>query len=283
MKRLRKSILLILPALLVFAVLYVAPLANMVQVSFNTYTAGRIGTGPVFQFSLVSYTDLLRPAYYGYFLDTFRIGLMATLIGLIVGYPIAYYIARQKSMRVRNISLGLLVSMLFLNILVRLYALALTLGPTGILNGFFRFVGANPSSLGFAEIMVIAGLLHVVIPMIALTLVGTIQNINPALEDAAQVLGASRWQAFLEVTVPLSQAGITSAFLIAYTLCISAFVIPLVLGKGVVLLISNLVYSRYSEIANYPGGSAMAVVLLVTALLLVFGVSQLIKPRWEIQ
>jgi ABC-type spermidine/putrescine transport system permease subunit I len=117
--------------------------------------------------------------------------------------------------------------------------------------------------------------------MIALTLIGTLQNVNPSLEAAAQVLGAPRWKAFLSVTVPLTSRGIVSAFLIAYTLCISAFVVPLILGKGVILLVANLIYSRFSEVANYPGGAAIAVIMLLLSLGIVYGVLRVATSRWE--
>ena len=274
--------LLILPVLVVFAALFVAPLLTMTGESVRTYIPGRVG-GVANQFTLENYRAVLSPTYLSYFAQTFRIGFEATLVGLVVGYPIAYFVARQRSRRVRKLCLGFLITMIFLSILVRVYSLALTFGPVGFLSQTARLFGVSPNSFTFAEILVIAGLLHVIVPMVALTLIGTIQNINPSLEDAAQSLGAPRWKAFLTVTVALSLRGIVSAFAIAYTLCISAFVVPLILGKGVVLLVANLIYSRFAEVSNYPSGAAIAVVMLVASLAIVYGVMRRLTPRWEVR
>jgi ABC-type spermidine/putrescine transport system permease subunit I len=83
----------------------------------------------------------------------------------------------------------------------------------------------------------------------------------------------------LTITLPLSRAGLVSAFLIALTFSISAFVIPMVLGKGRVLFVSNTIYNRFSEIADYPSGAAISVVMLVVSLLVVMGVSSFGRAR----
>jgi ABC-type spermidine/putrescine transport system permease subunit I len=129
--------------------------------------------------------------------------------------------------------------------------------------------------------MVILGLLHYLIPIAALTLIGTIQNVNPRLADAAESLGAARLVAHLTITLPLSARGILSAFLIGYTLCISAFVVPMILGRGRILFVSNLIYSRFSEVANYPSGAAISVVMLVLSLVVIYVISRAATRRWE--
>jgi len=128
--------------------------------------------------------------------------------------------------------------------------------------------------------MIMLGLLHYVVPMSALVLIGTIQNVNPRLVEAAQALGAAKWKSHLKVTIPLSARGLLSAFLISFTLSISAFVIPMILGKGRVLFISNLIYNRFSEIANYPSGAAISIVLFAVALVIVYVMSRQVNKRW---
>jgi putative spermidine/putrescine transport system permease protein len=126
----------------------------------------------------------------------------------------------------------------------------------------------------------VLGLLHYLIPISAITLLGTIQNINPRLSEAAQALGAPRWTAHLTVTVPLCVPGLLSAFLICFTLCLSAFVVPMILGKGKVLFVSNLIYARFSEIANYPSGSAVSIAMLVMSLAIIYGITRFVSARW---
>jgi putative spermidine/putrescine transport system permease protein len=117
------------------------------------------------------------------------------------------------------------------------------------------------------------------IPISAITLLGTIQNVNPKLAEAAQVLGASRLKSHFTITLPLCIPGLLSAFLICFTLCLSAFVVPMILGKGKVLFVSNLIYARFSEIANYPSGSAVAIIMLVIALMTIYGVTRVVSTR----
>lgn len=281
MKISRGAIFLVAPALLAFAVLYVGPLVITVVESLKAYVPGRIG-GVAGTFTFTSYIELFKPGYFIYFRDTFRLSLVATSLGVIVGYLFAYVIARRRSGPVRTAVVAFLISMLFLSVIVRVYSLALTIGPIGILNPLAEFLGVSPNSILLIELVVILGLLHYVIPIAALTLMGTIHNINPALEDAAQSLGAPRWKAFFSVTVVLSLRGIISAFLLGYALSISAFIVPLVLGKGIVLFATNLIYRRFSEVANYPGGAAIAVVMLLLSLTIVYGILRLVSRRFEV-
>ncbi len=281
MKLTRDALLLIVPALAVFTVLLAMPLANLVAESFRLFEPGRVGSATDAPLTLRNYAELLEPAYVGYFLDTFRIALVASLSGLLIGYPIAYFVARMRSTYLRKVWIGFLVAMMFLSILVRVYSLELTFGPVGFLAEVSDLLGVRRNSRTMIELLVIAGLVHFVTPMVTLTLVGTIQNVNPRLAEAAQALGAPRWRAHLSVTIPLSMRGVISAFLIAYTLSISAFVIPMVLGKGRVLFVSNLIYSRFSEVANYPSGAAISIVMLLLSLLIVYAVSDVAIRRWE--
>jgi ABC-type spermidine/putrescine transport system permease subunit I len=270
MKLTRGSIMLLLPALVVFFLLLVLPLTNVLNESFKLYVPGQIGSATDAPYTLNNYAELLVPAYVMYFLDTLRIGFIASIIALLVSYPIGYFVARQRSGRIRKLSVGFLIAMMFLSILVRVYSLELTFGPVGFMGVISRMLGLAPNNPIFTEMMVIMGLLHYIIPVCALTLTSTIQNVNPSLAAAAETLGAARWKAHLTVTVPLSLRGIMSAFLISYTLCISAFVIPMILGKGRILFVSNLIYSRFSEVANYPSGSAISAVMMILVFIIIY-------------
>ena len=201
-------------------------------------------------------------------------------MALLVGFPIAYYVARTRSRRIRNVAIALLITLMFLSALVRVYSLELTFGTVGAMMPVLRFFEISTNSRTYIQWLVVAGLLHFIVPMAALILIGTIQNVNPRLVEAAQALGALRWKAHLTITVPLSTRGILSAFLICYTLSISAFVVPMVLGKGKVLFVSNLIYRRFSEVANYPSGSAISITLLVISLVIVYVVSRVASQRW---
>ena len=207
--------------------------------------------------------------------------MIATMLALIAGYPIAYFIARRRSGMLRTVLIAFLICMLFLGIIVRVYSLALTFGPVGILHPVAQFLGLRQNDVLLIEATVILGLMHNLIPIIALTLMGTIHNVDPMLEDAAQSLGAPRWKAFFVITAVLSMRGIISSFLLAYALAISSFVVPMVLGKGIVVFATNLIYERFSEVADFPGGAAISVIMLLFSVIIVYGVLRLITWRFE--
>ncbi|MCE2494947.1 MAG: ABC transporter permease subunit, partial [Alphaproteobacteria bacterium] len=179
----------------------------------------------------------------------------------------------------RKIAIGFLVGIMFISTLIRVYALQLTFGPTGIAKILSGLLGVSMNGRFYTELIVIFGLLHYLVPIAAITLLGTIQNINPRLSEAAQALGASRWMAHLSITVPLCIPGLLSAFLISFTLCLSAFVVPMILGKGKILFVSNLIYARFSEISNYPSGSAISIIMLVLSLAIIYGVTYVVSKR----
>lgn len=281
MKRDHRILPLFLPSGAVFLGLFFLPLAGLFIESFRLYTPGSIGSSTNAPFTLANYAELLTPAFADFFFETLRISLLASLAGLIFAFPLAYWITRRFSPRWRAIAVGFFVTLMFLSVLVRTYALELTFGAAGPLRPLLLSLGISPNGRGYIEVLVGAGLLHYVVPMATLTLLGTIQNIDPQLVDAAQALGAPGWKAHLSITLPLSMRGLLAAFLFAFTFSISAFVIPMILGKGRVLFVSNLIYTRFSEIADYPSGAAISIVLFVVALTVVYALSYRIAKRWS--
>jgi|TARA_B100000315_G_scaffold259834_1_gene317563 putative spermidine/putrescine transport system permease protein len=279
MQKSRGTLLLLLPGLGLFLALLVLPLANVVEESFRLFVPGRIGSAKDAPYTLFNYTELIEPAYVFYLLETFRFGFVSSLTALVIAFPIAYAMARQGSPLLRKLSIGFLIGMLFLSTLVRVYALQLTFGPTGYARLISGLLNVSPNGRFYTDLVVTFGLLHYLIPISAITLLGTIQNVNPKLAEAAQVLGASRLKSHFTITLPLCIPGLLSAFLICFTLCLSAFVVPMILGKGKVLFVSNLIYARFSEIANYPSGSAVAIIMLVIALMTIYGVTRVVSTR----
>jgi ABC-type spermidine/putrescine transport system permease subunit I len=281
MKPDRGSIILLLPAGAVFLGFFFLPMAGLFVESLRLYVPGSIGSAAGAPFTLANYAELLTPAFAAFFLETLRISVLASLLGLLFAFPFAYWITRRFSTRWRAIAIGLFVTLMFLSVLVRTYALELTFGAAGPLRPLLLSLGISPNSRSYIEILVGAGLLHYIVPMATLTLLGTIQNVDPRLFDAAQALGAPGWKAHLGITLPLCMGGLLAAFLFAFTFSISAFVIPMILGKGRVLFISNLIYNRFSEIADYPSGAAVSMVLFFVALAIVYVTSRQVARRWS--
>src|SRR5690348_403378 len=251
----RGSLPLLLPAGAVFLGLFFLPMAGLFVESLRLYQPGSIGSSANAPFTIANYTELATRSFAGFFLETLCISVLASLAGLVFAFPLAYWITRRLSPRWRAIAVGPWRPLL----------LAL---------------GISPNGRGYIEVLVGGGLLHYIVPVATLTLLGTIQNVDPRLVDAAQALGAPGWKAHLTITLPLSMRGLLAAFLFAFTFSISAFIIPMILGKGRVLFISNLIYNRFSEIADYPSGAAISIVLFAVALTIVYAMSRFVASQW---
>ncbi|WP_063779940.1 ABC transporter permease [Bradyrhizobium pachyrhizi] len=281
MKLTRGAALVLGLVVVVYGALMLYPLLRVFEDSFREFIPGRIGSAANAPFTVANYTDLLHPAYVSYFWDTFRIGLISSFLGVLLAFPIAYFVARRRSDWLRRTTIGFLITLMFLSVLVRVYAIELSFGPVGFASEIARLFGETSGSRFYIEFMIVLGLLHYAVPMSALVLIGAIQNVNPRLIEAAQSLGAARWKSHLAVSVPLCARGLLSAFLVSFTLSISAFIVPMVLGRGKVMFVSNLIYNRFSELANFPSGSAVAVVMLVISLVVIYIVSRLTSGDWE--
>lgn len=284
MKRRRKFlsynlIVLLLPGIVLLVLLLLLPLANIVVESFRQYVPGKVGGSFDAPFTLANYVALFHPVYINYLTTMLWCASIATLTALVMSYPIAYLIARTKSHTIRIAVIGLLVGLLFLSALVRVYSLELSFGSVGLGRTIATLMGISSNSSSYAIFLVIIGLIHHSIPLAALLMTSTIQNINPRLVEASQALGAPLWRAHLSVTLPLSMPGVLSAFLVCYTINLSAFVVPMILGKGKIQFLSNLVYDRYAELANFPSGSAIAMQLLVVTLVITYGIGWVLR-RW---
>lgn len=260
------------PALLSMGVLLLAPLLFLARQSFLPFADGQAAdTG----WTLGNYRDLLDPAYAFYFYDTFRISALVAVLAIALGAPLAFCCARTRRRGLRRAILLLLVGMLFMSVVARLYAIEVSFARTGPLAWIGPLLGVRGGTPGFAVLMVVFGLLHFSLPPTALLMVGTFQNLNPRLEEAAAMLGASRPRIVLDVVAPLAAPGLTAAALLAFTMTVSNFVVPLVLGRGLVVFVTSLIYVRVSETANYPLGAALAMLMLLIAGFLVYAVSRL--------
>ena len=223
-----------------------------------------------------NYTELIEPAYAFYFWDTFRMAFLVSAAAVVLGAPLAWQAARTRRNAVRVFIFSLLVGLLFMSLVARLYAIQMTWGSNGPLAILGWLIGIDARSPRYAAVEVFIGLLHFVLPISALMLIGTFQNINPRLEEAAASLGAPRWKVALGVTLPLAVPGLLSAFMIAFAMCISNFIVPLILGRGVVLFASNLMYVRFTDVANFPSGAAIGIIMFALAALIVFAMTLIV-------
>jgi ABC-type spermidine/putrescine transport system permease subunit I len=271
--------LLLLPAGLLVIFLYLIPLLYTLRESFKIHEPGRVGGLPG-SFTLYNYLDVLHAAYLTVLSDTLFFSLIAAVVGIVLSYPLSYYLARGSSRIGKKIVLAILVAMLFSGAIVRVYSISLTFGPVGIIAPLAHYFDISLGSIWYIETTLVVGLLNFVVPVATLTLLATINNIDPQLEEAAQSLGAPRWFAFVDTTLRLSMKSIMSVALLGFSVSVSAFIVPLILGRGIIVFATNVIFARFAEIADHPSGAAVAIILLVISLAII-GVAQVTLKRFE--
>ncbi|MCB1808382.1 MAG: ABC transporter permease, partial [Candidatus Competibacteraceae bacterium] len=203
-------------------------------------------------------------------------------ITLLFGYPLAYFLARTRS-RLRPWLIILVVFPLLLNLVVRSFGWIVLLANRGLINDGLIALGIieKPLKLLFNFTGLLIGLSHIFLPFMVLMLLGAIQNIPRDTEDAARTLGASPLTVFRKITLPLSLPGILSGGILVFVLTISALVTPRLLGGPTYQVMSTLIFDEFLKLLNWPRGAAMAYVLTVIVLLLVWAASRLAKRLGE--
>jgi putative spermidine/putrescine transport system permease protein len=260
---------LLAPALVLLTVAFVAPVAMLVPTSVRPYVPL---VGITSGFTARHYVKLLTDSYYLEIIGrTLALGLTVTCSTLIIGYPLAFFLARTSS-RWRNWLTILVVFPLMLNLVVRTFGWIALLAQNGLVNQAFQALGLveSPVKLIFNFAGLLIGLTHIFLPFMVLVLIGAIQNIPRDVEDAARVLGASWGGAFLRVTLPLSAPGILSGSILVFVLTISALVTPRLLGGPTYQVMSTLIYDEFLSRLNWPAGSAQSLLLTVMVLALVY-------------
>ena len=267
----------IAPAALLFVLFFILPFGVMALLSF---LSGNPVSNPNVVFTWRHYIRLFdSDLYFDALIATLRIGAITTIIALLIGYPLAHLMARMHSRVGHALLLMAVVAPLLTGIVVRTFAWMTLLGDRGVINITAQSLGLTekPWPLMYNEFGVILGLVHIYVPFMVLTLVGVIGRIDRALEDAARGLGASRFRAFLEVTLPLSLPGILAGSLLVFALAISAYVTPVLLGGNNVLTLPMLIYQQVSASFNLGFAGALGVVLLGVSLALVFAYNTILS------
>ena len=274
--------LLLAPALIVLAI-YGAALLVLFETSIHPYAPPGEPAIPGLTLGhyLKTVTDWL---YLDSLIVTFKVSAVATVITLLLGYPIAYRIVRTDSAATR-VTLIMLVAIPFMtNIIVRLYSLTLVLGNTGLINELAHAAGLLPERDNIAlmrnQIGVTVGLVYFCLPFVVFTLTSVINQLDATLEEASQSLGANRITTFLKVTLPLSMPGVIGATALAFILCVPAFGIPLILGGAAVRMIANTVYDQVMVVQNIPFGAAFSVIALLITLVILLAQGAITRKRY---
>jgi putative spermidine/putrescine transport system permease protein len=268
MKRKRQDFmpwLLVGPALLALVGLFVIPLMLLFLSSLEKLDTTNFKI--VDRFTIFNYGRLLFDRYYvSAFLATFRTSILATAICLVLAYPVAVYLSRARK-RERELLVLLLLSPLLVSIVIRTFGWLIILGPGGVLSAASKALGFDPVSLMYTETAVVIGLAHVAYPVMVLALYNALQNVDADLAKAAQNLGATPFQAFWQITFPLTFPGMLGGTLIVFALSAGSFVIPNILGGPWVKTAAFLIWDQTVTTLDWPFAAAIGLVLLVVTAL----------------
>ncbi|MGA8037710.1 MAG: ABC transporter permease [Candidatus Acidiferrales bacterium] len=271
-----KSAVTIPPLLWVVALLLV-PYAMLFCYSF--WSVSPLQT-IVHTWTLENYRQLLeRPLYVEVFLRSVRIAGSVTLLALLLGYPLAYYVSFYTSVR-KQLAYQLVIIPLWASYLVRGYAWKTILGSDGVLNGLLQYLHVTHAPLEFllySPFAVILTLTHIYTPFVFLPIYASLEHIPRNLVEASQDLGSSPWQTFRRVILPLSLPGVIAGATFAFVLTLGDFLAPLLVGGSSGLMISNIVVSLFGAAYNWPLGSAISLCMLVLVVMILFATERLEK------
>ena len=277
----RQPWILLSPALTAVMLLLFVPLMFIVVYSFWLRSA--VGADTM-GFHLDNWQRVLTDPFYRYILwNTLKIAAITTVLCALLGYPAAYFIARSRGNKL--LLLVLLMLPFWISYIIRTMSWINILGSSGALNTALMSLGitAEPIRMLYNEYTVILGLVHFLLPFMVLNVFVSLDGIDTNLEDAANSLGATKWQAFTEVTLPLWLPGLAAGGLLCFVLAAGTYITPLILGGPRDAMFANLVYEAIITQLNWPLGSALSLLLLFVLGLLVLvynrylGMSQLTK------
>lgn len=254
---------LLLPGLLWLGALALAPLA--IVVGYSVLTRGPYG-GVVAGFTVEPWLRLLQPLYLGILGRTLGLAVATTALTLVIGYPMAYVIARSG--RWRTLLLFLVVLPFWTSYLVRMYAMIFLLRDGGLVNEVLLRLGlvSHPLTLLYTSGAVLAGQVYGYLPFAVLPIYASLEKLDPALEEAAEVLGARPAARFWRVTLPLSLPGVAAGALLVLVPSLGSFLTPDLLGGARTVLLGNLIQNQFTVARDWPFGSAASALLLVAVL-----------------
>jgi spermidine/putrescine transport system permease protein len=261
--------LLLAPGLLWLGIFFLVPLGFL---GYQSLQSGSIDFGYAFTWSWGNYWNAIRD-YHGHFIRSFEYAAIATLIALVVSYPVAYWIAFHGG-RWKNLLLLGIVAPFFVTYLIRTLAWQTILADHGVVVNtlghlhLLGVLGTNGRILNTAT-AVVAGITYNFLPFMALPLYVSLEQIDGRLIEAAEDLYASRVQAFLRVTFPLSLPGVVAGTLLTFIPAAGDFINAQLLGSPQNHMIGNVIQSKFLELTDYPAAAAMSFVLMASIVIMV--------------
>ncbi len=258
------------PSFLIIIAVIMIPLGWLFYLSL-------IGKGG--EFSLVNYQKMIEyKSYARVYLTTFEVSILTTLVCILIGYPLAYFLA-QLPQRMAGIFMLTVLLPFWTSLLVRTYAWLVLLQKKGLLNEFAIQIGLweTPVKLVHNMTGTLIGMVHIMLPFLVLPLYGAMRRIEPDLMRAAANLGAKPVQVFWKVFFPMSLPGMVAGSLIVFVLCLGFYVTPAVLGGGRVVMVATQITAILENQFNWGAASALGVVLLIATLFILYLAGRMLK------
>ncbi len=268
---------LILLPIVVFLTFFLIPLGVVLTSSLIDHSTDNL--------SVINYAKILMDQYHwGVILTTFRIACFTTLICLLMGYPLSWYLVRiVQSALWRRVIVIVLVVPLFTSNIVRSFGWMILLGRNGLVNESLQSLGITDKAIRFigSETGIVIGMVYILLPFVVLAVSTSLSKMDRSLEYASEDLGASPIRTFMRITLPLSLPGLASGGIMVFALAVSAYVTPALLSGGRVTVLSMLIYQQYSTVFNFNYGGALSIVLLVLTLTLIAAANRIGKVKGE--
>jgi len=268
------------PATVYVAVGLLVPLAILFRYSLNQFVPGKFMVDAL---TAENYVKFFTDIYYTAVLTrTVRVALMTTVICLLMGFPLAYVLARTQT-RYKNLLIMLVVLPLFVGNAVRAAGWMVAFGSKGVLNASLMGLGvlSQPLEIMFTESAVIIGITAVNLPFMVLTLQSVIEGIDRSVEEAAFNLGATPLAMARRVLLPLAMPGILAGTLLTFILAMNAYATPVLLGGPRFQMMGPLVYNQFVQQNNWPFGGAIAFILMTGTLVLTLTANLLVQQRYR--
>lgn len=266
---------LLTPAFLVVVLFVLIPVGWLIRISFNVNVDGAY---MVPAWVLTNYTDFLSSAWnwINVIWYTIEISVTATFISVLIGYPVAMYITRCGPVQ-RNILLTLVLSPLLIGLVTLVYGWIVLFRGGGLLNNLMIFLGIYDKPVRYMWNMrgVMILLVYIGVPYVIISLLDSLERINPFLLEAARNIGASPWTTFWKITFPLSMPGLYAGATISFILNFAAFAVPLMVGPDQTRMMGLIVYNEALLANNLPKAAAIAIIMVIVSAIIIVGFNRL--------
>lgn len=261
----RLGLLLLAPGLVLLVVFLVIPLLNIILPT--VFEEG---------FSMARYIAFFQDEYYmGIFIRTLRIAIVSAVICTVLGVPTAYYISRCDK-KWRSLLVAISIFPLLTNSVVRSFAWINILGRNGIINSLLMGLGIieEPIKMLYTEFSILIGTVYLFLPLMIVTVVGVMENIDNDMMEAAESLGANRMTGFMKVILPMSLPGILVGGVLVFTGALTAYTTPQLLGGNSNLVLATFIYQRAMTMRDWTGASVIAMIMIVTTIIVIKGLNK---------